>query len=125
MEGVGLLKGVGFGLTPQGDDLISGTLVAIYVYGLMEQLSTESLRHEIYERARTSNEISNSFLYYASLGRVYEKFRDVLDALARDSVRIHDAASRFQGIGETSGADVSTGFIVSMKKFYRGGLPWL
>jgi hypothetical protein len=125
IEEVDILKGVGFGLTPQGDDLISGTLIAIYVYGLMKQLPTEGLRHEIYNRARTSNEISSSFLLYASLGRVYEKFKDLLDALAHDRTRIHDAASRFLGIGETSGADVSTGFIVSMKKFYKGGLPWL
>ena len=125
IEEVDLLKGVGFGLTPQGDDLISGTLIAIYVYGLMKQLPTEGLRHEIYNRARTSNEISNSFLLYASLGRVYEKFKDLLDALAHDRTRIHDAASRFLDIGETSGADVSTGFIISMKQFYKGGLPWL
>jgi len=125
VEEVVFLKGAGFGLTPQGDDLISGTLIAIYVYGLMKQLPTEGLRHEIYNRARTSNAISNSFLLYASLGRVYEKFKDLLDALAHDKTRIHDAASRFLGIGETSGADVSTGFIVSMKQFYKGGLPWL
>jgi len=125
MGEVGLLKGVGFGLTPQGDDLISGTLIAVYVYGLMKRLPTEGLRHEIYDRARTSNEISSSFLLYASLGRVYEKFKDLLDALAHDRTRIHDAASRFLGIGETSGADVSTGFVVSMKQFYKGGLPWL
>jgi hypothetical protein len=125
LEEVNTLKGVGFGLTPQGDDLTCGTLIAIYVYGLMKRLPTEGLRHEIYNRARTSNEISNTFLLYASLGRVYEKFKDLLDALAHDRTRIHDAASRFLGIGETSGADVSTGFIVSMKKFYKGGLPWL
>ena len=125
IEEVDILKGVGFGLTPQGDDLISGTLIAIYVYGLMKQLPTEGLRHEIYNRARTSNEISSSFLLYASLGRVYEKFKDLLDALAHDRARIHDAASRFLGIGETSGADISTAFILSMKEFYKGGLPWL
>ena len=124
IEEVDILKGVGFGLTPQGDDLISGTLIGIYVYGLMKQLPTEGLRHEIYNRARTSNEISSSFLLYASLGRVYEKFKDLLDALAHDRARIHDAALRFLDIGETSGADVSTGFIVSMKKFCKGGLPW-
>jgi hypothetical protein len=125
VEEVVFLKGAGFGLTPQGDDLISGTLIAIYVYGLMKQLPTQGLRHEIYHRARTSNQISNSFLLYASLGRVYERLKDLLDVLAHDRTRIHDAASRFLGIGETSGADASTGFIVSMKQFYRGGLPWL
>lgn len=124
IEEVNILKGVGFGLTPQGDDLISGTLIAIYVYGLMKQLPTEGLRHEIYNRARTSNEISSSFLLYASLGRVYEKFKDLLDALAHDRARIHDAALRFLDIGETSGADISTAFILSMKEFYKGGLPW-
>ncbi len=124
IEEVDVLKGVGFGLTPQGDDLISGTLIAIYVYGLMKQFPTEGLRHEIYNRARTSNEISSSFLLYASLGRVYEKFKDLLDALAHDRARIHDAALRFLDIGETSGADVSTAFILSMKEFYKGGLPW-
>lgn len=124
IEEVDILKGVGFGLTPQGDDLISGTLIAIYVYGLMKQLPTEGLRHEIYNRARTSNEISSSFLLYASLGRVYEKFKDLLDALAHDRARIHDAALRFLDIGETSGADISTAFILSMKEFYKGGLPW-
>jgi hypothetical protein len=125
LEEVGHLKGGGFGLTPQGDDLISGTLIAIYAYGLMKRLPTEGLRREIYDRARTSNEISNSFLLYASLGRVYEKFKYLLDALAHDSTRVHDAASRFLDIGETSGADVSTGFIISMKQFHKGGLPWL
>jgi hypothetical protein len=124
IEEVDILKGAGFGLTPQGDDLISGTLIAIYVYGLMKQLPTEGLRHEIYNRARTSNEISSSFLLYASLGRVYEKFKDLLDALAHDRARIHDAALRFLDIGETSGADISTAFILSMKEFYKGGLPW-
>lgn len=124
IEEVDLLKGAGFGLTPQGDDLISGSLVAIYVYGLMKQLPTEGLRHEIYNRATTSNEISNSFLLYASLGRVYEKFKDLLDALANDRSKIYGSALRFLDIGETSGADVSTAFVLSMKKFYEGGLPW-
>ena len=124
IEEVNLLKGAGFGLTPQGDDLISGSLVAIYVYGLMKQLPTEGLRHEIYNRATTSNEISNSFLLYASLGRVYEKFKDLLDALANDRSKIYGSALRFLDIGETSGADVSTAFVLSMKKFYEGGLPW-
>jgi hypothetical protein len=124
IEEVNILKGVGFGLTPQGDDLISGTLIAIYVYGLMKQLSTESIRNRIYNNAKTSNEISNSFLLYASLGRVYEKFKDLLDALANDRTEIYGSALRFLDIGETSGADVSTAFILSVKKFYKGGLPW-
>jgi hypothetical protein len=125
LEEVGRLKGAGFGLTPQGDDLISGSLIAIYAFGLMNQLPTEALRHEIYNRARTANEISNAFLLYASQGRVYEKFKDVLQALARDRARIGAAASRFLAVGETSGADVLTGFIISMKTFSKGGLPWL
>jgi hypothetical protein len=125
LEEVGRLKGAGFGLTPQGDDLISGSLIAIYAFGLMNQLPTEALRHEIYNRARTANEISNAFLLYASQGRVYEKFKDVLQALARDRARIGAAASRFLAVGETSGADVLTGLIISMKTFSKGGLPWL
>jgi hypothetical protein len=90
----------------------------------MKQLSTESIRNRIYNNAKTSNEISNSFLLYASLGRVYEKFKDLLDALANDRTEIYGSALRFLDIGETSGADVSTAFILSVKKFYKGGLPW-
>jgi hypothetical protein len=117
-------KGVGFGLTPQGDDLISGTLIAIYLYGLIEQISTENIRKTIYSLAKTENEISNSFLFYASLGKVYEKFKNLLDAVTYEKDKIYPSALGFLEIGETSGADVGTAFVLATKKFFNGGLPW-
>ncbi|MGC8721153.1 MAG: DUF2877 domain-containing protein [Caldisericaceae bacterium] len=124
IEEVNNLKGVGYGLTPQGDDLISGTLVAIYMYGLVKQIDTDKIRNEIYNLAKGENEISNTFLFYASQGRVYEKFKNLLEALISDRNKIYSSAMRFLDIGETSGADLSTGFIISMKKLFEGGLPW-
>lgn len=124
-EEVNNLKGVGFGLTPQGDDLISGTLISIFLYGLVKKISTEKIRRKIYELAKTDNEISNSFLFYASQGRVYAKFKDLLEALMSSRNEIYSSATRFLDIGETSGADVSTAFILAAKKLFKGGLPWL
>jgi hypothetical protein len=124
IEEINNLKGVGFGLTPQGDDLISGTLVAIYLYGLVQQVDTAAIRSKIYELAAGRNEVSNTFLLYASQGRVYEKFKGLLEALVNKKDEVYSYAVRFLEIGETSGADVATAFIIAVKKLFNGGLLW-
>jgi hypothetical protein len=119
------LKGTGFGLTPQGDDLIDGFVTALVVYELFTGNNTFRLREEILERASTQNIISNTFLLYASKGQFYERIKNIVEAIAHnDKEKISIYTKALLDIGETSGADIGTGFILMSRKLFEGGIKW-
>jgi len=73
IEGIRLIKGVGIGLTPSGDDFISGLLTALKVLEIINKENNSYLRKIIYDNAKGDNLISNNFLFYASEGLFFEK----------------------------------------------------
>ncbi|OIP13662.1 MAG: hypothetical protein AUJ99_01515 [Caldisericum sp. CG2_30_36_11] len=123
-DAVNELKGVGFGLTPQGDDIINGIVIALYIFEQLSGVKTVNIREKFYLQSSNGNVLSNTFIYYSSVGRFYEYFKDYLLAILSDGKNVESVTRRILNFGETSGADILTGFIISLKKFLEGGLLW-
>lgn len=124
LDSVKKLKGVGFGLTPQGDDLINGVIIALYFFEQLYNISTRELRNKIYHFTSSSNLLSRTFIYYSSIGRFYQHFKNYLLSILSEVSNVECSTREVLKFGETSGADVLTGFVISLKKFFEGGLLW-
>ncbi|MFU2157548.1 MULTISPECIES: DUF2877 domain-containing protein [Caldisericum] len=115
-----LLKGLGYGFTPQGDDLIEGFLAALYVYEKLFEIDLSQIRNYIRILAKTQNEVSNTFLNFTSQGFFYERFKNVLESIFTGrNLEIH--VLKMLSFGETSGSDILTGFIKGFGKLLEGG----
>lgn len=120
IEGIKLIKGVGIGLTPSGDDFIYGLLTGLRVLEIVKNENNYPLRKIIYENAKGDNLISNNFLYHASEGLFFEKTKKLITSLfIGNENEIFDSSISMLQIGETSGVDFSVGFLLTIKK---GGL---
>jgi hypothetical protein len=110
-------RGAGFGLTPSGDDLLSG-----YIWGLHFRqrqcggdFSAEIER--VYGCAKSSNPLSCAFLSCAREGRFFQRLRDLL--AAPDSGEPQALERRLEGllaVGETSGADTCVGLLLALER---------
>jgi hypothetical protein len=116
-KGVQMLKGVGIGLTPSGDDAIAGVLIALH---LMTEFSGWDLRQtisKISEIAVSENKFTNSFVYCAARGMLFEKNKYLLQSLVSGQTEeIKQNVLRVLEIGHTSGADMAVGFLLIMKR---------
>lgn len=108
-----MIKGLGFGLTPSGDDFIAGMLYALYL--LQEITGKEdlvSLRENICTAAESVNMISLNAMKMAANGRFGANFKSMVSALAQnDERKICEAVHNILNTGATSGADMLTGFL--------------
>jgi hypothetical protein len=105
--------GCGFGLTPSGDDFITGMLNALF---LLQEISENKnlvlLRENIFKAAETENIISYNAMKMAANGRFHEKMKNMICALTeKDENKIHTNCHQLLTMGETSGADMLTGFL--------------
>ena len=117
-EGIRLLAGCGFGLTPSGDDFIAGMLIGLNVVQLLTGRSRRTLAKRLLAAAEGDNLLSNSFLALAHSGRVTEPMQAFVSALAsRASADLARHTRRVMAAGETSGADLLTGFVMTVKRY--------
>lgn len=115
LGGVGMLKGVGIGLTPAGDDFIAGMLFGVYLLQQMHQIDLSSLRRTICARAQGSNLLSNTFLALARQGRFSASFKAFVSALARsDAAQVSTMMQPVLALGSTSGADLLCGLLFTL-----------
>jgi hypothetical protein len=116
-KGAAALKGVGIGLTPGGDDAIAGALIALH---LMTELSGWDLKQSISrisEIAVSQNKFTNSFLYCASQGMLFEKNKNLIQSLlSGNATDIKENVAHVLEIGHTSGTDMAVGFLVVLKR---------
>jgi len=107
------LAGLGPGLTPSGDDVLAGMLLALRLWpdvagplgvGVASTLivGTAALR---------TGRISRAYLWAARQGHAAEAWHDLVRALPADPAGIRAAAARILQTGETSGADMLAGFV--------------
>jgi hypothetical protein len=111
------LAGLGPGLTPAGDDLLAGLLVA-YSWGAGAPLAERTRRFlvECAEacRPRTSS-LGYQRLRYAAGGLLDDHSMAVLPALWRhDETALRAAVDRAWAIGHSSGADTLTGLVIGL-----------
>ncbi len=109
------MKGVGFGLTPSGDDFNCGILYALnYLNQIMSNKFSEII-DECYLNSIGSNLISNTFLKFSYSNKYYENFYELLKALKYNNNKISHHANKIISSGHTSGSDMLTGFILTIK----------
>lgn len=110
-------KGLGFGLTPSGDDFNTGFLAGLHLGETIFSLDLSSMRNLVYETARGTNLITNNFLRLAHKGLFQEKFKDLcLALLYKQEKEIRKNLKIMLNVGATSGADTLVGFSFAFKK---------
>lgn len=110
------MKGFGFGLTPSGDDFNCGILYALNYLNEIISKDFSEIIEECYSNSIGNNLISNTFLKYAYLNQYYEDFYELFKALKQNNKNIiSHCANKVINSGHTSGSDMLTGFILTIK----------
>ncbi len=106
------IAGLGPGLTPSGDDLLVGIMIAVTVWpGIGRGHHPGEVRNVLAGAALPcTTRISGAYLDAARCGWAAEPWHDLLRALTGPPDGIRTTARRLLRIGETSGADALTGF---------------
>ncbi|HLE76822.1 MAG TPA: DUF2877 domain-containing protein [bacterium] len=112
------LAGLGGGLTPTGDDVLVGVLVAL---AALPDRSGGELENAIRDgTAGRTTRISEAYLHAAARAEASEAWHRLLTALAGDRRdEVVAAGRRVLAFGETSGADMLTGFVLAMNTIAR------
>ncbi len=109
-EAVSLFLGLGHGLTPSGDDVLSGALVTLFAIGEDEHALT--LARSISVRmGEATSALSCAFLRAACDGEPSAPMSRAITALLANAPA-GDVISRVKDIGETSGFDMLAGVLL-------------
>jgi hypothetical protein len=115
LAGIRSVKGCGLGLTPSGDDFIAGLLIGL---NLLQQLRGRDYRktaNAVFRTAKAGNVFSNSFLDLARRGRLFGRMKDLILALIYDGDEVvRESTRKLMAIGGSSGADLGTGFFMTV-----------
>jgi len=115
LRGVERARGCGFGLTPSGDDLMVGILVAMRFLEQTGGRDLSEVRADVERTARTGSLLGDSFLAFAARGRVCESMRSLVTALALGSSGdVASAFDRISSVGATSGVDAASGLCLGV-----------
>ena len=116
-KGVAQLKGLGRGLTPQGDDFVAGLLFALH---LREWLFGESVKQviaDIQTAAQSNNPFSRAMLDCAAQGRAFERLKNLVVSLFGTDAGLIEAGTReLTAIGASSGADIAVGLLFGLEQ---------
>jgi hypothetical protein len=116
LEGIKLIRGLGIGLTPSGDDFIAGLLIALHLQQLIYGLNHTKLIDDIFTLAQNSNPLSTAFLRSAKEGRVFEKLKHTISALlVAKPKELLPPTLDLLSVGATSGADIAIGLIYGLE----------
>ncbi len=113
-EAIAGLIGLGNGLTPSGDDVLAGALVALRAWGQGE-IADRLARWLIPRTLGRTNDISRAHTAAAAAGEGHEHLHGLLIALHRgDREAVPGAAVRLGTMGHTSGWDALAGVAVAL-----------
>jgi hypothetical protein len=110
------LHGLGFGLTPSGDDFLAGFLLGLRALEMAAGRDLAPQRRAIREAARSANPFSETLLRSALEGRCYHAAGALIRALFEGTEA--DVLSHARGlfaIGASSGADLAVGLLFALK----------
>lgn len=117
LEAVRIMKGLGFGLTPSGDDFISGFVLGLHLQQTSLKNDFQNLIEDVFETAQNDNLLSRAWLRCAKEGRVFEKMKQAICALGHiDPDNLLRATYGLLTVGSTSGVDMAVGFIFGIEK---------
>ncbi len=116
LDGVRTLRGCGLGLTPSGDDFIAGLLIGLNLLQQLRGQDYQKIAEEVFRTAKAGNIFSNSFLDLARRGLLFGRMKDLVLALMHEGEEmVRKSAARLMAIGESSGADLGTGFLLTVR----------
>ena len=113
------LIGLGPGLTPSGDDLIGGMMIALNAVG------ETGICRQLWELVRpgaenASNPISCAHLKAASHGEGSEAIHRALSAVLKGCpLEIQNCLSGIDHIGHTSGWDIMAGVVIALESWFE------
>jgi hypothetical protein len=111
--------GLGPGLTPAGDDILAGFLVAAWSFGLVD----DKLRTAVLEAAPAgTTDVSAALLRCASRGESIPQVSAFLWALSErtaSSRRLDDALVKLGHVGHTSGVALAAGIVAAAQVVAR------
>ena len=114
--GAKMMRGLGFGLTPSGDDFLSGMLAGFSFARISLRLNTEKAALAVYKNSEGGNIISNTFLRCSYEGMVTLKIKRLMLALCGSGKReLLSAAADALKSGHTSGADFCAGLVFALQ----------
>jgi Protein of unknown function (DUF2877) len=116
---IGLI-GLGPGLTPSGDDLLSGALVALASLGFSDACA--ALWKVLCGHLDRTNDISAAHLRSAATGYAASALHEAIDAIMSGRIgRIAPALAAVSGIGHSSGRDAFAGALIVLRVVERCG----
>lgn len=115
MAAAASIIGLGVGLTPTGDDVLTGCAYAAAHLGGTLAMIPSAVAHVVAPQA--TNAISLVALHQACRGRAHQRLADVLVAVcgAGGVGGIGDAVRRLTAIGHTSGTDQAIGLLTAVR----------
>ncbi|MFB3162937.1 DUF2877 domain-containing protein [Neobacillus sp. 179-J 1A1 HS] len=116
------LVGLGPGLTPSGDDFLTG-LFTIFNMKNNPFYPYRSFCEDVLKKARTlTNDISYMTLKKAANGKVRESIISLLNAiLVKDDQGLILSLNKLLNIGSSSGTDIAYGIVFGMEATIRAG----
>lgn len=116
------LVGLGPGLTPSGDDFLTG-LFTIFNMKNSPFYPYRSFCEDVLKKARTlTNDISYMTLKKAASGKVRESIISLLNAiLVEDDQDLILSLNKLLNIGSSSGTDIAYGIVFGMEATIRAG----
>lgn len=118
VDGAKQIKGLGFGLTPTGDDFLCGAIAALWIKNKLDNLEIENLIEAIYEASLGKNLLSNSFLKQSKNGNFFYQFKKLVENMQKnDKESFEKAAIDLACIGETSGSAMLMGLLLTLRDF--------
>jgi Protein of unknown function (DUF2877). len=106
------LLGYGRGLTPSGDDLLTGFLLALARWNYPSAELGQELSRAAYQKTTT---LSANLIECAAAGGADERLIQVVDAVAAGNAPLQPCVDSLVGYGNSSGADVLAGIALAAR----------
>jgi hypothetical protein len=120
-RGIQMLRGTGYGLTPSGDDFNAGFILGLHFNEIFSGKDLTGLREKLYKLSIGNNLLTNSFMYNSKCRKYFKPMKNVLLLLCNEETPgLREALALLFSTGATSGADLLTGYIYSIK--HRTGI---
>ncbi len=116
-ELIGRLSGHGIGLTPAGDDILTGFSAVCSLYA--DEQSLRKLEQKIQSVCRSkTNLISETYIHNALCGNVPWLIGELIEAISKkDQGSIASSLFRLFSYGATSGSDSAVGIVLGYRVF--------
>lgn len=114
-KGTLLLRGLGPGLTPAGDDAICGLLCGLRLTARLNGRDVSAMSAEIVREAMGENLISNALIRCAGEGRFFEPLKVLAEAVSSAKPDFAAVGRRLSLCGASSGFDSAAGFALALE----------